>query len=565
MGRGLLAALVAACLAVRAFGTEPAVVSGALVVEAGQVSVEVTIEPGWHVNAHEPKDQFLVPTTLDVVAPRGVTVGPVQYPPAVERVLAFSAGKPMALYEGQVRVSASLSGTPAVGATPLHARLRYQACDDSRCLPPKTLELVATGPVAPATGGGASGSASTENPIATWIARWGWGVTFLLVALVGVTLNLTPCVYPLIGVTVAFFGGRTGHDAGRAILHALLYVLGICLTFSALGVAAALTGSLFGAALQRPIVLGTLALLMATLALANFGLYTIRVPSGVMQFAGRAGEGAAGALFMGATMGIVAAPCIGPVVAWMLLYVGAQQSAMLGFALFFALGLGLGAPYVVLAIAAGRLRQLPRGGPWLEWVERALGFLLLGAALHFATPLLPGSGVRVAWASLLVAAGVVLGFRGDTGGGTFTALRRVAGVALLVVGVQGFLVEEPGPPIAWAPFSDGALADASASCRPVLIDFMAEWCLPCREMDHTTFRNKTVVDATAGFTMLRADVTAEDARSTELLQRFHVPGVPTLVLLGGDGRERKRLVGYVGPDDMTDALRATSADRAQCG
>ena len=565
MGRGLLLALVAASLATRAVADEPVVVSGALVVDAGRVSVEVTIEPGWHVNAHEPKDPFLVPTTLDVVPPRGVKVGPVEYPPAVDRVLAFSGGKPMALYEGQIHVGASVTGTPEAGAPPLRARLRYQACDDSRCLPPKTLELVATAQPAPAPGGAGPGSAASENPIATWIARWGWGVTFLLVALVGVSLNLTPCVYPLIGVTVAFFGGRTGHDAGRAIRHALLYVLGICLTFSALGVAAALTGSLFGAALQRPIVLGALAALMAALALANFGLYTIRVPSGVMQFASRAGEGAAGALFMGATMGIVAAPCIGPVVAWMLLFVGAQQSALLGFALFFALGVGLGAPYVALALAAGRLRALPRGGPWLEWVERALGFLLLGAALHFATPLLRPAIVRAAWAVLLVAAGVVLGFRGEAGAGTFTALRRGAGVALVLVGLQTGFTREQGPPIAWAPFSEGALAQASASCRPVLIDFMAEWCLPCREMDHTTFRDKQVVDATAGFTMLRADVTAEDARSTELLQRFHVPGVPTLVLLGGDGRERKRLVGYVGPDDMSDALRATSADKAQCG
>jgi thiol:disulfide interchange protein DsbD len=395
---------------------------------------------------------------------------------------------------------------------------------------------------------GAPAGPLADNLIATWIARWGWGVTFLLVALVGVTLNLTPCVYPLIGVTVAFFGGRTGSNPGRAVRHALLYVLGICLTFSALGVVAALTGSLFGAALQRPVVLGTLAALMAALALANFGLYTIRIPSGVMQFASRAGEGAAGALFMGSTMGIVAAPCIGPVVAWMLLYVGAQQSAALGFALFFALGVGLGAPYVGLALAAGRLRGLPRGGPWLEWVERALGFLLLGAALHFATPLLSPRLVRVAWAALLATAGVVLGFA-SAAGGTFGALRRGAGVALVLIGLRGLVAVESGPPIAWASFSD----------------FMAEWCLPCREMDHTTFRNRTVVDATAGFTMLRADVTAEDARATALLQRFHIPGVPTLVLLGGDGRERRRLVGYVGPADMADALRSTSADRAQCG
>jgi thiol:disulfide interchange protein DsbD len=563
--RSFVTALLLACaVSGVAHAADPVVVTGTIALEPARVVVDLTIAPGWHVNANHPTDEFLVPTALDLAPPPGVTVGAVEYPTPVERVLSFSAGKPMRLYEGQVRLTASRQGEPAPDGPALVARLRYQACDDTRCLPPRTLELTAAAPAAPPASPG-SGAALDDNPIARWIARWGWSGTLVIVALIGVTLNLTPCVYPLIGVTVAFFGGRTGHDAGRAVRHALVYVLGICLSFSTLGVAAALTGSLFGAALQRPVVLGALAALMAALALANFGLYTIRVPPGVMQFAGRAGEGAAGALFMGSTMGIVAAPCIGPVVAWMLLYVGARQSAPLGFALFFALGVGLGAPYVALASAAGRLRRLPKSGPWLEWVERALGFMLLGAALHFATPLLPAWLVRAAWAGLLAAAGVVLGFLGGTGRGALVWPRRLAGAVALLLALDVLTGGESVAPIAWVPFSDGALATASKSCRPVLIDFMAEWCLPCREMDHTTFRDRAVVDAAAGFTMLRADVTAQDDRATELLERFHIPGVPTLVLLGPDGRERRRLVGYVAPGDMSDALRSTSADRAQCG
>src|SRR5207245_2170415 len=174
------------------------------------------------------------------------------------------------------------------------------------------------------------------------------------IMLVGVALNLTPCVYPLISVTVAFFGGRTETaEARHTVRRALLYVLGICLTFSTLGVTAALTGSLFGSALQRPVVLAAIALVLVGLAGSNFGLYQLRVPSPLMQRLGRVGEGDLGAFFMGATMGVVAAPCIGPAVLALLLFVGALQSVALGLALFLALWLGLVRPGAVL-------RSLPR-------------------------------------------------------------------------------------------------------------------------------------------------------------------------------------------------------------
>src|SRR5262249_37965556 len=157
------------------------------------------------------------------------------------------------------------------------------------------------------------------------------------------------------------------------------------------------TGSLFGAAMQQPAVLAAIALLMVVLALGNFGLYHVRLPSALVQAAGRAGTGALGALMMGLTMGVVGAPCCGPIVAALLLYVGARQSAPLGLALFFTLGLGMGLPYVGLAAVAGRLRRLPRSGAWLGWMERLFGFVLLGLALHFATPLLVPWLVRGRW------------------------------------------------------------------------------------------------------------------------------------------------------------------------
>jgi thiol:disulfide interchange protein DsbD len=541
----LTGVLLTAALVVRAAAGDADVVSGSFQAGSNPAVVSLTVAPGWHVNAHVPRDAFLVPTTLDLSTPPGVRAGEIRWPTPVERRLAFAGETPILVYEGTLQLSVPLEGADAART---RATLRYQACDDEHCLPPRTLQLAAVADLA------ATGREPAGSEVAGWIARWGWGPTLLWVALLGVALNLTPCVYPLISVTVAFFGGRAGVVTAVAVRHALLYVLGICLTFSALGAGAALTGSLFGAALQQPAVLGALAALMVALALGNFGLYQVRMPSAVVRWAGQTGEGGVGALFMGLTMGVVAAPCIGPVVAALLLFVGARQSAALGFVMFFTLGLGMGLPYVGLALAAGRLRRLPRGGAWLVWMERLFGFLLLAIALHFATPLLPDAWVRVGWGLLVAAAGVVLGFLGANVRPAVRWARAAAGVAAVAFGLGSLLVAEAGSPIAWTAFSDQALSRAVADGRPVLIDFEADWCLPCREMGRTTFRDPAVVRAAGGFATLRVDATADDERVKEVLARFKVSGVPTYVILGSDGHERRRLFGFIPAERMLKAM-----------
>ena len=214
-------------------------------------------------------------------------------------------------------------------------------------------------------------------------------VTLLLVFLGGLALNLTPCVYPMIPITISYFGGQSQGKKGSLVAHACLYVIGMAVTYSVLGVFAAMTGSLFGTALQYPPVLIGIALVMVLLALSMFDVYEFRMPAFLNRLAGGSQKGFAGTFLMGLTVGIVAAPCIGPFVLGLLTYVGNKGNAFLGFVLFFVLALGMGVPFIVLGVFSGSIKKLPRSGAWMVWVRKVFGFILLAMAVYFLEPLFP--------------------------------------------------------------------------------------------------------------------------------------------------------------------------------
>jgi len=335
----------------------------------GQTGLEVfaLIERGWHIQGPKPREKYLIPTELQLDLPAGVAAGEVRFPPPDEREFAFAPGKRLLVYEGKVGIATEIEVAPEFGAPQalIRALLRYQACSDRTCLSPATASAEVVVPVVTAaagTGASLAAAAPARGDVGRWIARYGLGVALLLVAVLGVGLNLTPCVYPLISVTVGFFGTQARGSLARIAVLAVAYVMGIAVTFSALGVAAALTGGFFGSALQKPPVLVALAGVLVALALSSFGLYQFRLPAPLARRLGSAPAGVAGALLMGLTMGLVAAPCVGPVILGLLVFVGSRQDPLLGFALFFALAAGLGLPYLALAIAAGFLARLPRSG-----------------------------------------------------------------------------------------------------------------------------------------------------------------------------------------------------------
>jgi thiol:disulfide interchange protein DsbD len=364
----------------------------------------------------------------------------------------------------------------------------------------------------------------------------------------------------LISVTIAYFGGQGGR---RVVGLSLAYALGIAITFSALGVTAALSGGLFGRALQQPWVLIAIAGLMAALAASSFGLYTFQPPPRLMQKIGGSTPGIAGALLMGLTMGIVAAPCVGPIVVGLLVAVGARGDAALGFALFFTLAVGLGAPYVALGVAAGSIGRLPRAGEWLVWVERLFGFVLLGLALWFVRPLLSPRVVEIVAAWLVFAAALVLGILDRQGSPVAIVMKRSAGI-LAIAAAAWIAVPHRVPSgveaIRWTAFSADALAAARSERKPAVIDFRADWCLPCVEMEKTTFVAPGVAERASRFSMLRADITEMSKESEQTLTQYGVLGVPTTIFFGPDGAERRRMVGYIDADEFTRLLDETGSE-----
>ena len=550
-----------------------------------QIAIEVDIEHPWHINAHELTDEFLIPTEIEFEAPDGIVIKGVVYPASVVKELSFS-DTPMQLYEGKVYIGAviEVSADFEPGPTVIRGVLTYQACDNDKCLMPETVKLRVPVTVSTrreaidATHTGvfslidfsaitAAGSSKTSggSGLGGTVAARGLFIAFVLVFLGGLALNLTPCVYPIIPITVGYFGGQASGSRSSTIVLAILYLLGMASMYSALGVIAALTGSILGSALQNPFVTAFIALVMVGLAASMFGLYEIRVPARLSGVAGTAKQGYLGAFLMGLTVGIVAAPCIGPFVLGLLTFVGERGDPVIGFALFFTLSIGLGLPYVFLAVASGSISKLPRSGEWMEWIRKVFGVILLAMAVYFLDPVLPEAIYYILMGALLVAGGIILGFVMKVAStyAFFNVFRRALGLVMPLIGL--WFVFAPGhifgitPGIPWLPYDDDHLVAATSKNQPVVIDFSAEWCIPCEELEHETFNQPDVIEAARRIVPLRADLTLSASEEVVALRKkFNIRGVPTIVFIDRNGKERDdlRVIHFIEKDEFLEKLQA---------
>jgi thioredoxin:protein disulfide reductase len=365
----------------------------------------------------------------------------------------------------------------------------------------------------------------------------GTSSAFLFALTAGLLTALTPCVYPMIPITVSVFGGK-GVSRRRAFLLATLYVAGIATMFGSLGTVFALVGKAFGTFLANPWVIVPLAMLFVALAASMFGAFELALPMGLQQRLARVGgRGFTGAFAMGLVGGLIAAPCTGPPLAGMLAYVATTRDAVSGFFLLATYALGIGVPFWIIA---GFSMQLPKSGRWMEAVKSVFGIALLVAALYYLKNVVPAlaeitgrTPVVLMFALGLVALGVAIGaVHLSFYAGAAAKLRKGLGVALAVVGlfVVTNYVLTPKVEIAWHKSEAAAVAQAQADGKPLVIDFSANYCLPCKELEVNVFAHPDVTAAFQDFTLLKIDLSneADDESLTALRAKYGVDTLPAV-------------------------------------
>lgn len=386
-----------------------------------------------------------------------------------------------------------------------------------------------------------------------------------LFMLLGLGLAFTPCVLPMVPILSSIIVGDGAKvSRSRGLLLSLTYALGMAIVYTALGVAAGLAGEGLAAKLQNPWVLGFFALLMAVLSLSMFGFYELQVPSFLQgkltsvsnqQSSGRL----AGVFVMGAISALIVGPCVAAPLAGALLYISQTRDVVIGGSALFAMAVGMSVPLILVGVSAGTL--LPRAGMWMESVKRFFGVLLLGVAWWLVSPVLPGAVQMLGWTALLIGYGMYL-LAGNNKSGW---VARAFGLAFAVLGAMQLvgvasggrdplapLAHLGGAPVHAQEFTrikttaqlDAALAQLNG--KPALLDFYADWCVSCKEMEKLTFVAPAVRDKMAQAVLLQVDVTANDADDKAMLKRFGLFGPPGIIMFSPQGQEiaHSRVIGF---------------------
>ena len=530
-----------------------------------KIAIEADVEKTWHINSQNPRDEFLIPTTVMIDDTINFALLKLAFPEAHDIKLDFS-DTPLSVWEGKVYFGALVKAAANLspGKYPLAVMLEYQACNDQSCLAPtlvtdtlliqiadkkdvvnninqevfNNIELNFTQTVS-------SNNSGSSEDISKVLEENGILLGLIFVFIGGLALNLTPCVYPLIPITIGFFGGQSEGNTKRLAMMGVLFVLGLAVTYSIIGVVTSLTGALFGALLQNPIVIIAVALVLVILSLSMFGVYEFKLPDSIVAKAGGAKGGMYGAFFMGLTLGIVAAPCIGPFVLGLVTHVATKQDAIYGFVMFFVLALGLGTPYLFLAIFSGKIKSLPRAGEWMIGVEHIFGLILVGMAIYFLLPLIPKDISGYVLPAFMIIAGVYILFFEKKAKNVkgFRIFKTIFSLLAISIAVYA-LIPSDTKSIAWQPFSERSISEVSNS--KVIIDFYADWCIPCKELDAMTFSDPEVIRVSEGFETYKADLTESLSPEVEQLRdKYKILGVPTILILSSKGEEVERITGFV--------------------
>ena len=548
------------------------------------IEINYQIAPGYYL--YRDKFQF-------ALAPADARPGQAQFPPGAKHKDEFFGE--VETYRGNLTVVLPFdTGGAALPAVTLTAT--SQGCADvGVCYVPQQqkaeLQLAALTPQAGRAAPAAAPGGGPAGDDAAYAAVLGGGFWLAVASFFGfgLLLSFTPCVLPMVPILSGIIiGGGQGVTRARGFALAAFYVMGMAITYAVAGVVAGLSGEMLAATLQSPWVVGAFAAVFVALALSMFGLYELQLPAALQSRLTDAtnrfqGGRAAGVFLMGALSALIVGPCVAAPLAGALLYISQSRDVVLGGSALFAMALGMGVPLLAVGASAGAL--LPKAGPWMESVKRFFGALLLAVAIYMVGPFLPVAAQMLAWSALLVGTAVFLRAVDPLPEGAHGLLRLgkavglvalVAGIAYLVgalagsrdllrplAGLRGTAAESTAE--AASPFQRiGSVADLearlrAANGRPVMLDFYADWCVSCKEMERFTFTDERVRARFKDMVLLQADVTANRPEHAALLKRFRLFGPPGIIFFDREGNEMRdlRVIGF------QDAARFSAAlDRA---
>ena len=548
---------------------------------ADRVLLDWQVAPGYYLYRHRTSAKTSTP---------GFSLGEIAMPDGKKKTDEFFGD--VEVYYGIL--TATVPVTRPTAASSFEVEVTYQGCADAGlCYPPvtKTVAIELPPPGTPATSDVAP-MVSEQDRLSSLIAG---GSLFAILASFfgfGLLLAFTPCVLPMIPILSGIIAGQgAAATPSRSFLLSVTYVLGMALTYTIAGAAFAAAGQQAQAFFQQPWIIIAFAALFVVLALAMFGLFDLKIPSALetrlANVSGRQKAGSfVGTAVMGALSALVVTACVAPPMVAALAVIGQTGDILRGALALFVMAIGMGTPLLFVGIAGGRF--LPHAGPWMTTIKALFGVLFLGVAVWMLERILPGALTLALWALLVIVGGYYFGGFGRTsaGGAGPRLLARGLGLAAIVWGtimmigaaagghdplqplrgaaLPGFggqagataSEELPFRKIASVDDLDRELAAAQAAGQPVMLDFYADWCVSCKEMEKYTFSVPEVQQDLAGFVLLKADVTANSEADQALFRRFGVYGPPTTAFFGTQGRECRafRLVGYVKADDFRSHL-----------
>ncbi|MCD6116341.1 protein-disulfide reductase DsbD [bacterium] len=547
--------------------------------ENGTLVVTCDVADGFHVSDVSSGMFSVKPFTVN-----GIEFAEPVYPKADKDAVAGY------VYRGkiEIKVPFKVKANSAVKKYILKTKVSFQPCteDGTVCYPPDDA-AGSTELIVKEGSGAVSASDNSQQEIINFESNdesiagrlnnalnKGSLMAFLIVFLGGLLTSLTPCVYPMIPITIAVIGAQASGGKLKGFILSLFYVLGIAVTFTSLGVLAAKTGAMFGTFAQHPAALIVISLIFFLMGLSMLGAFIIQVPSSISsKLRGKKKKGFLGAFLTGLIAGIVVSPCVSPLLVVILTWVARTGSVVLGASLLFTFSLGLGVLFILIGTFSGVLKALPKSGTWMEYIEKGFGLLLIALALFFVKNAVSPFIYSMLWALLLIVGSVFMGafapVHSDSVGKE--KVKKAIGIIFLLTGslIMLFSMGEKmgyaemkssgshvsGESSMWYSSDTIGLQNAAETGKPVIIDFYAEWCAACKELDEKTWPKPDVSKELEKYVPVKLDMTANDEGIKILQKKYKIVGMPTVIIMSPDGKELYRFEGFKGPEEVLNILK----------